>query len=145
MSHLHDDVPEVSQKIYQALKTEKWVSVSLDEEFYKKYSRALAVLESRGYIEGKHSISKRYHAGIRVIDPSYIMYMCALEEDQNKMETLIKIVDECGIGKWLNGLNLQEEISLPLPVIRAVFEIFESKGYGLCSKTIGETKYMGKA
>ncbi len=36
------------------------------------------------------------------------------------------------------------QADLPLPVIKAVFDIYESKGYGLCSKNIGSCNYMGK-
>jgi hypothetical protein len=145
VSFLHEDVPELSKHIYNQLKSKESIQLSFSDEFYAKYSRALASLESQSYIKGGHAIGKRYAAGIRLIDPSYIMYLCALEEDNEKMETLVKIVDSCEAGKWLDGNRLQMTISLPLVVIKAVFEIFESKGYGLCSKTIGETKYIGKA
>lgn len=48
-------------------------------------------------------------------------------------------------GKWLDGKNIRADIELPLPVIKAVFDIYESKGYGLCSKTMGAVRYLGKA
>jgi len=73
------------------------------------------------------------------------MYLCALEEESMKMETLLEIVDNCKRGEWLDGKRIQEEIDLPLPVIRAVFDIYESKGYGLCSKEIRACQYLGKA
>ena len=112
---------------------------------FKKYSRALAALESQGCIKQKRAIGKKYALGIRLVDPSFIMYMCALEEDSNKMNSIIKIVDDCSIGEWLNGKSIQASINLPLPVIDAVFQIYESKGYGRCSQEIGSSKYMGKA
>ncbi len=145
ISYLHDDIPEVSRKIYQKMKIVDSASLDFDAEFYKKYSRALAALESQGCIKQDRAIGQKHALGIRLVDPSYIMYMCALEEDSSKMESIIKIVDECSIGEWLNGKNIQTSINLPLPVIKAVFEIYESKGYGLCSQEIGSCKYMGKA
>ncbi len=78
-------------------------------------------------------------------DPSYIMYLCVLEEDDEKMESLKKVMDDCKIGEWLDGNDIKASIDLPLPVIKAVFDIYESKGYGLCSKETRSTKYMGKA
>ena len=117
--------------------------MDFDDEFYNKFSRALAALESQGYIKGGHAIGKNYAAGIRLVDPSYIMYLCAIEEDEKKMESLVKIVDDCEIGQWLDGNRM--EIDLPLPVIKAVFDIYESKGFGICSRELGSCKYMGKA
>ncbi len=145
ISYLHDDLPELSRHIYKRLKTNNSSKLDFDDEFYKKYSRALAVLESQGYVKGGHALGKNYAAGIRLIDPSYIMYLCALEEDSEKMESLVKIVDKCNIGEWLNGDDIQLSLSLPIPTIKAVFDIYESKGYGLCSKEIGSCKYVGKA
>ena len=145
ISYLHNDIPEVSRNIYRKMKIVDSVSLDFDAEFYRKYSRALAVLESQGCIKQDRAIGKKYALGVRLVDPSYIMYMCALEEDSNKMESIIKIVDKCSVGKWLNGKNIQTSIDVPLPVIKAVFEIYESKGYGLCSQEIGSCKYMGKA
>ncbi|MDI6786029.1 MAG: hypothetical protein QMD92_04895 [bacterium] len=60
------------------------------------------------------------------------------------MEELVKIVDSCESGKWLDGEKIKADVKLPLPVIKAVFDIYESKGYGLCSKAIGVAKYVGK-
>ncbi len=145
VSHLHDDIPELSRAIYQAIKKEDSTSLSFDEKFYNKYSRSLAVLESQGFLKGRHGLGKRYAAGIRITDPSYIMYLCALEEDCKKMEKLINTVDECTIGSSLNGHEMKKENFLPLPVINAVFEIFESKGYGLRSRSIASSHYIGQA
>lgn len=73
------------------------------------------------------------------------MYMCALAEDKQKMEALMKTVDDCPKGKWLDGKQIQKSLGLPLPVIQAVFDIYESKGYGQCSKEKGSSKYLAKA
>lgn len=143
ISHLHDDVPEVSRQIYQKMKVLNSAKLDFDDEFYKKYSRALAVIESKGYIKGGHALSKNYAAGIRLVDPSYIMYLCALEENEKKMESLVKFVNDCKVGQWLDGKKM--DIGLPLPVIKAVFDIYESKGFGICSKEPGSCNYKGKA
>ena len=143
VSCIHDDVPELSRLIYRKLKVETLTKLDFDDEFYKKYSRALATLESHGFIKGVHALGKKYAAGIRLVDPSYIMYLCALEEDSEKMESLMKVVDGCKVGQWLDGNRIQ--IELPLPVIQAVFDIYESQGFGLCSREIGSCNYMGKA
>ena len=143
ISYIHELVPEVSKKIYSAIQSENSSMVEFNESFYSDYSRPLSALEAKGFIKGRHALGKRYAAGIRVIDPSYIMYMCALVEDSYSMESLIQEVDECPKGKWLNGKTIQEKLSLPLPVVQAVFDIYEEKGYGLCSKEIGASQYYG--
>lgn len=145
VSYLHEDVPELSRMIYQKLKQNDSAKLYFEDDFYEKYSRALAILESQGYIKGSHAIGKMYAGGLRIIDPSYIMYLCALEEDDMKMNSLIQSVENCKIGQWLDGKFIQKTTDLPLPVIKAVFDIYESKGYGLCSKTIGVCEYLGKA
>jgi hypothetical protein len=146
VSSLHNDVPMLSQNIYQKLKIANSINLDFDEEFYQKYSRPLAALNSQGFIGIKSAITKKYPLGIKLVDPSYIMYLCSLDKDNNsKMEMLISTVDNVQIGEWLNGNNLHISIGLPIPVIQAVFSIFESKGYGLCSKNIGSCQYMGKA
>lgn len=145
VSFLHEDVPALSKLIYQELKSKESNNLSLDDEFYSKYSRPLATLETKGYIEGIHTLGNRYYGGIYLCDPSFIMYLCALSENKNKMEELIQLVDACEVGRWIDGKGIKKDLDLPLPVIKAVFDIYESKGYGLCSKSIGVYKYMGKA
>lgn len=145
VSFLHSDIPSLSKLIYHNLKSKQSLNLSFDDDFYSKYSRPLSALEAHGCIKGQHALTERYHAGIYLCDPSFIMYLCALAEDKNKMEKLIKLVDACEVGSWLDGKQIKMDIDLPLPVIRAVFDIYESKGYGLCSKTVGVDQYLGKA
>lgn len=145
ISFLHELVPELSKLLYDKIRTTNSNKLAFDENFYEKYSRPLAALESQGFIKGSHAVGKSFATGLRVNDPSFIMYMCALAEDKQKMESLMKIVDECPKDNWLNGKQLQESLRLPLPVIQAVFVIYEAKGYGLCSKEIGSSQYMCKA
>ncbi len=60
------------------------------------------------------------------------------------MAEIFDIVDRCEPGIWLDANKLKEAIGLPLVVIDAVFEVFESKGYGMKSKTIGRYQYMSR-
>jgi hypothetical protein len=96
-------------------------------------------------IEGLHTFGGSFFAGLRITDPTFIVYMCSLLEDSSRMEGLVDDVDSCEKGTWLDGKHLQEKHGLPIPVIAAVFKIFESKGYGLISGEIGVTKYCGMA
>ena len=145
ISHLHSDIPDVARNIYQKLIQTDSTVLEFDENFYQNFSHALAVLESEGHINLNHSIGKKYASSISLIDPSFIMYMCAIAEDHERMETLVDQIDNCQTGEWLDGEEIQTNIDLPLTVIKAVFELFESKGYGVCSQTRGKCMYLGKS
>lgn len=145
ISYLHEDVQKVSKKIYKALTLMDSLRLDFDDEFYNEFGRPLAALESQRFIKGEHAIGKRYACGIRLTDPSFIMYMCALAEDDEKMEKLNAALDSCEVGKSLDGHALKNQIKLPVQVVRAMFSIYESKGYGLVSKEIGSAYYLGQA
>lgn len=96
-------MPALSIAIYNKLKLQNSTKLLFNEEFYSKYSRPLAVLESQGFIEGCHAIGKKYASGIRLCDPSFIMYLCGITEAKHKMEELLKIVDSCEDGGEMAG------------------------------------------
>ena len=145
ISYLHEDVPEVSKLIYENLKANDSVNLDFSEDFYTKYSRPLAALDSKGLILKNGVLGSRIPRGINLIDASFIMYMCNLAEEPHKMQKIIDIVDRCEVGLWLDGDELKNSVGLPKYVIRAVFEIYKAKGYGILSKTIGSCKYLSNA
>ncbi len=145
ISFIHEDVPSLSREIYQTQASQDSESLSFNDEFYEKYRRPLAALNQRGFISISEALGVKVPLGIRVTDPSYMLYMCALFEDKTKMENLIDQVDSCRPDKWLDGEFIKDEMGLPKSVVRAVFKIYEAKGYGLLSNTIGTCEYMGKA
>ena len=145
ISFLHEDMPEVSMEIYQKLRNEDTINLDFEDVFYLKYSRVLAILAKERFISKKSVKGSRIPLGINVIDASYIMYMCSLKEDLKKMQEIIDIVERCEVGLWLHGDDLKDSIGLPKSVIHAVFEIYESKGFGILSKTMGSCEYLGSA
>ena len=144
ISSLHPDIQIVSKKIYEAIKIKNSSSLDFEEEFYTNHSRPLATLEANGLVAGQHARGKRFACGLVVTDPSYIMYQCALFESEKSMSELFKTVDQCEAGKWLDGGTISSSLNVSLPVVNAVFDIFVNKGYGLKSREIGSSKYMGK-
>ena len=116
-----------------------------DEETLARYGRVMAILESQGLIRGSHSSQKRFHLGLWLDNPHYIMYMCALFEDPDLMERLLSRVDSTPPKTWLRGAELAEEFALPLPVVRAVFQLYEAKSLGLLSKELGAVNYFARA
>ncbi|HYW35878.1 MAG TPA: hypothetical protein VE868_10760 [Balneolaceae bacterium] len=143
ISNLHPDIPALAQLIYDKLKLENSTGLEFNDKFYQEYSKSLAVLEANNYIKQKKTLGQRYPSGIYVADPFFIMYLCSIAEDEKKMDSLIELVENCEFGKWLDGKKIQ--LDLPLPVIRAVFKIYESKGYGICSNETGTCKYLCKS
>lgn len=144
ISALHEDVPELSKLIYSRIQIAESNSISLDDSSYAKFRRALASLESAGHIRGAHALGKRFAAGLRVENATYMLYMCSLFEDESKMDKLIEIVESCHRGQSLRAQNVMQETGLANAVINAVFKIFEAKGYGIRSKEVGLNQaYMG--
>ena len=145
ISNLHPDIHELSKLIYLAIKESDKSDIELPDELYERYSRALSNLESEGLIKGIHTLTKRYYGGFIITDPSFIIYMCVQYEDNKKMEKLYKQIDGCSVGSSLDGKEIEKETGLPLPVINAAFQIFEAKGYGICSKESGSVFYICNA
>lgn len=146
ISMLHEDVPAASEAIYARLRIAESNSIDLDKADYVRFSRALAVLDANGHISGKHGIGALYAAGLRVTDPAFILYMCSLYEDSDKLDRLVEIVNGCTRGQSLRAQEVMNETGLPNAVVAAVFKTYESKGYGMCSQGIGLNQaYYGKA
>lgn len=144
ISTLHEDVAAVSKEIYAQLREAESNSVDLDPVDYERFGRALAVLESNGHISGKHVLGGKYNAGLRVPDPAYILYLCAMYEDADKMDRLVELVDGCRRGQGLHAQEVMAETGLPNAVVAAVFKTYEAKGYGMCSREIGlNQSYIG--
>lgn len=145
ISMLHEDIYDVSREIYSVLKTTDSNSLSFDDVFYVKYSRALASLNSQNLIKLNNVIGSRQPLGVSLVDPIYILYMAAQFENQNSMQEIFDIVDRCQIGESVSAELLGPTLNLPKYVIRSVFEIFELKGFGYRSGGITKFRYTGKA
>ncbi|MCG2584141.1 hypothetical protein [Massilia sp. TS11] len=145
ISSLHPQIREVSENIYRALVNSDTSRVVFDEEFYSKYGKPLAILESQGYIVGSHAIGAKYVNGISVQDPKYVVYLCALYEDQAKMDALLQMLEDCKQGQWLRGETICAELQLARPVVKAIFLLYEARGLGFCSREVGAVAYVGNA
>jgi hypothetical protein len=145
LSTLHPDVRTVSSQIYSMLRERNANKLEGSEQFYERYARVLAILESRGLIKGSHGLGKRFAAGFWISNPQYSLYMAGLFEDPEKMDFLLKYVDQAPPRTWLKGVDIAAELSLPIPVIKAVFDVYEAQGLGLCSKELGTANYCSLA
>jgi hypothetical protein len=121
------------------------LKLRFDPTFYTQYGRSLAVLEAQGFIVSTHAIGAQYVDGLWVHDPRYVVYLCALYEDQIKMDSLVHLLESCKPGQWLHGKDIEADLQLSRPVINALFQIYEARGLGSCSKEIGAVSYVGRA
>ncbi|MBI5768681.1 MAG: hypothetical protein HZA93_12860 [Verrucomicrobia bacterium] len=145
LSALQPDIPEASAVIYSIIKKTEDASFKLEDDTYQRFRRALAILESRGHIVCAHRLGHQVPLGIRVSDPGYLLfYLCPRFEDGEKMRLLVKTIDECTPGHWLDGKAVARELGLPVPVVKACFDLYEEKGYGFSSREIGRVSYCGR-
>lgn len=141
ISYLHNDVPKLSKFLFAEMKSMNTQYLHFQDEFYKKFSRPLAALYSQNYITCQHRLGSCVPCGVILSNPTFIMYLCALHEDQQKMDLLVNRLEECIQGISLNGKEIAQELEVPIPVVGAIFEIYEAKGYGKRSKTVSRLDY----
>jgi len=142
ISQLHEDIPRVSERIYDAVREANGNPFQLDPPTYADFKRPLAILESNGFIRGHHALGTRYAAGIGISDPEYVFYLCSHFEDKLKMKHLISAVDSCAAGKTLRTDDLTADHGVPRLVVDAVLQSFANKGFGILSTKIsGDQSY----
>jgi len=144
VSGLHPDVRGLSKLIYDRLRSSGNM-IHVDEDMYARFARPLHILDSQGLIDVTHVIGRPFPDSFWVTNSSYIFYLCALFEDSGKMDSLVNRIDEASAGRWLRGAEFAAELDLPLPVVKAIFQLYERRGLGLLSKEIGTANYYVKA
>ena len=135
----------MSERLYKELAATGVAKLRFDGAFYTQYSKSLAILEAQGFIVGTHAIGGRYVDGLWLQDPKYVVYLCALYEDQSKMDRLVQLLESCTPGQWLRGEEIAVDLQLPRPVIQALFQLYEAQGLGHCSQESGAVRYVGRA
>ncbi len=146
ISNLHEDARKISKEIFDKMVELNSKYLEFDEEFYAENNRVLTILDSKGLLKGQGNMTKRHYTRIILTNPVYVLYLCDLFIDKSSMEKLYETVDSCHLGEVILSKKLQEELSLPFPVIEAMFKIFEAKGLGFIDEFPGNnTRYMGKA
>ena len=145
ISDLHEDVSAIAEKIYQELLDNDSVNLEFDDSFYTTYKRGLTLLNNNGLISLTQRLGLSIPLQINLIDPSFILYMCANFEDSQKMKSIVDLVDSCKSGETLNAVELSQSLCLPKYVVRAVFLFYESNDFGFCTGGHTKLRYQGKA
>jgi len=144
ISQIHPDVPRLAERLYEAVRSGNVGLLEIPDEFYDEFARPLAALHSSGYLREGHALARRRPINIRMSDPTFLLYCATLSDDSPRVATVVEAVDSAETGRWLKGAELAQQYGVPLPVVDAVFEVYEVKGYGLTSKTIGASLYYPK-
>jgi hypothetical protein len=144
VSTLHPDIRELSALLYEGLRRAGLGAVALTEDQTTRYAKALAILESQGYLAGTHTFSRRFAAGIDFRNPHFVTYLAALFEDTDKMDALMERLEACPSGAWLKGAEIAEQLALPLRTVWAVFDLAAARGLGLLSNEVGTANYMAR-
>lgn len=145
ISRLHEDVPKVSKEIYQKMSTTDSDNIKFDQEFYVKYRRAIISLELNSLVLQRKRIGTNAIQGIYIINQLYIVYMSACSEDRKKAQEVVSIVDKCKVGDWLDSKEIKDKTGLPKCVVKAIFEIYQAKGYGSLQNTSYSFRYYGRS
>jgi hypothetical protein len=142
ISRLHPDVAEVSKRLYEEVRRTEGDSAMLHPgpEFFDRYGKALAILESHGLVTGTHTLARRFHSGVRAAAP-YVLYMAARYEDERRLAAAQARIESAPRGSWLDGRELATELGVPWILLAALFDIYEAKGLGVRSKQIGTVNY----
>jgi hypothetical protein len=140
----HTDILKVSKFFYKQLLLHDANIIYFSDDFYINYSSSINTLESYGFISASHKEHFDLPLTIILIDPTYIIYLCALFDDDNNMFGLVDLVERCHVGLCLRGNQLKVIFNLPLNVVNSVFEVFAFKGYGIYNRVIDNTSYLGK-
>ncbi len=143
LSDLHPDMREVASLIWEQVRESDSRVVELDPGAYKTFARCLAELESLGLIAGRHALGGRFVAGLRVRDPTFTVYMARLFGSGQGVDRVVQAVDSCSEGTWLDGRKLASDCDVPVQLVDAIFRLYEQRGYGIVSKTLGEVAYCG--
>jgi len=142
ISVLHPDVRQFSEAVYGQIRMSNQTQLQFSEEELARYARVIAILEHAGQVCARHALGRQHPVALWIEDSQYLLYMAALFEDPDAMGRLVNHVDACIAGSWLRGADLAAEYELPVPVVRAVFQMYAGKGLGILSREVGVTNYM---
>lgn len=149
IGQVHPELSGLCKQIYAQLSSSVVTSprIELNSEQYDEFRKPLAAIEASGFIKGSHGIGSggRFVGGFHIVDPTFILYMQARFGETEPMEKLSAMLENTEAGDRLSGSSLANELEVPLPVVHAMFEAYESKGYGMCSQEVGASHYIAKA
>lgn len=137
ISSLHPDVRVVSEQLYGQVRETNRSHFELADTFYVQYARVLGLLEARGHVTATHTLGRRFGGGLTVSNPGFMLYIAALYEEPEHLARFTDLIDKAEVNTWLNGGEISQELDLPLPVVRAMFEILQQQGRGILSGEVG--------
>jgi diguanylate cyclase (GGDEF)-like protein len=144
LNKINTDIIKVTNILYKQFLLLDTTKLDFPEDFYTKFSSALNLLVSHGFIILHTDSNAIKPITVTLVDPTYIIVMCVFFADHNSMQELVDIVERCHIDLCLKASQLKVIFNLPIHVVKSVFEIFDSEGFGSFSKTKDDFNYIGK-
>jgi hypothetical protein len=140
---LHQDVRPLAEHLYRQMAESGRTMVPPTPEL-EQYARALGMLASHGHVE----LTRVMVGGIRAVglkSSAFILYSAWLTEDPDLMERLFRTVDTTPAGSSINGNDLAAELTLPMPVVRALLRVYADNKLGILSSTSKTPHYRALA
>jgi hypothetical protein len=130
IGQIHPKLSELCEYIYAQLSNSTVTSpkIELQAEQYAEYGKPLAAIEASGFIKGSHAIGKQFAGGFYISDPTFMLYIQARFGESEPMDRLGGMLENTKVGDQLSGHTLASELQVPLPIVHAMFETYESKG-----------------
>ncbi|PAJ71673.1 hypothetical protein CJF42_25445 [Pseudoalteromonas sp. NBT06-2] len=138
---LHPDILDLTNVLYIFMKENSTDVISLRDDVYDKYSKALAKLESSDYITFELASGCPRPLSIVLSNPEFVIYAAVVNGEDNKLGKLFQEMENAKFGECLDGVELSEKFELPIHVIGSFFKKYEDQGYGECSKMTGVYNY----
>jgi hypothetical protein len=144
ISSLHPDVTALSAILYRSLQA-AGSKIVVTEEIYPRYSRALRILDAQGFLNVTHVIGRAFPDWFWITEPTYILYMAALYEEPAKMDSAVNRIDQAPAGTWIRGEEVSVDTGIPIPVVKAILQLYEARGLGIMSNENGTVNYYVQA
>lgn len=140
---LHVDMIATCKFLYHALYRphQNSLCISMNKNVFEKYSKPLSLLKGHGYLEFSNSAASAYPSDITLNNPFLIVYAAAVSGVNDKLNKITEKMDSVVRGQTLKGQIIAEKEEISIFVVDAFFKIWEEKGLGYCSRSVGEYRY----
>lgn len=133
---------ELSELLYSKIQSQDVLSMAFDWcDPFLPFARELRELEASGVLNSRAMVDKtnEFKEGFR-LDPIFVAYLGQRYADPREMRKLTNAIENA--DEQLNGLKLRTWIDVPVVVIHSFFKLYEAKGQGIVSETVGESIYI---
>lgn len=127
--------------LYESVRKETHVTSKVPwSDAFEPYLKTLRSFDASGLVGNEPVLfnSNPSHRGIR-IEPRFMVYLAMIGGDEDLCRDMADFMDNLLTG--VTCTQVRERIRLPIPVIDAVFSVYDSQNQGLKSKENGYCYY----